>query len=68
MYLCKFSYNFRKNWSAGNSLVMRDHLVMLVDGGSTVIVSEMAMWPAIEVNFGWCGGGLVLDWANLRDF
>ena len=22
----------------------------------------------IEVNFGWCGGGLALDWVNLREF
>ena len=21
----------------------------------------------IEVNFGWCGGGLTLDWVNLHD-
>jgi hypothetical protein len=43
MYLCKFSSNFRKNWSAGNSLEMKDHLVLSVDGGGAVIVSEMAM-------------------------
>jgi len=43
MYLCRFLSNFCKNWSAGNSLVVRDHLVLSVDGGSTVIVSEMAM-------------------------
>jgi hypothetical protein len=43
MYLHKFSSNFRKNWSAGNSLVVRDHLVLSVDGGVAVIVSEMAM-------------------------
>jgi hypothetical protein len=66
MYLHKFSRNFRKNWSAGNSLVVRDHLVLSVDGGGTVIVSE---WQCLmEVNFGWCGGGLALDWVNLRDF
>jgi hypothetical protein len=22
----------------------------------------------IEVNVGWCGGGLALDWGNLHDF
>ncbi len=22
----------------------------------------------IKVNFGWCGGGLALDWVNLREF
>jgi hypothetical protein len=43
MYLRKFSSNFRKNWSAGNSLEMKDHLVLSVDGGGAVIVSEMAM-------------------------
>jgi hypothetical protein len=43
MYLRKFSSNFRKNWSAGNSLVVRDHLVLSVDGGVAVIVSKMAM-------------------------
>jgi hypothetical protein len=43
MYLRKFSSNFHKNWSAGNSLVAKDHLVLLVYGGGAVIVSEMAM-------------------------
>ena len=43
MYLCKFSSNFRKNWSADNSLVVRNHLVLSVDGGGAVIVSKMAM-------------------------
>jgi hypothetical protein len=43
VYLCKFSSYFRKNWSAGNSLMVRDHLVLLVDGSGAVIVSEMAM-------------------------
>jgi hypothetical protein len=43
MYLCKFSSNFRKNWSAGNSLVVKDHLVLSVDGGGAVIVPEMSM-------------------------
>jgi hypothetical protein len=43
MYLRKFSSNFRKNWSAGNGLVVRDHLVLSVDGGGAVIVSKMAM-------------------------
>ena len=66
MYLRKFSSNFRKNWSAGNGLVVRDHLVLSVDGGSAVIVSEMKC--VIEGNFGWWGGGLALDWVNLSDF
>jgi hypothetical protein len=43
MYLCKFSSNFRKNWSAGNSLVVWKHLVLSVDGSGAVIVSKMAM-------------------------
>jgi len=43
MYLHNFSSNFRKNWSAGNSLVVRKHLVLSVDGGGAVIVSKMAM-------------------------
>jgi hypothetical protein len=43
MYLCKFASNFCKNWSASNSLVVRDHLVLSVDGSSAVIVSKMAM-------------------------
>ena len=66
MYLRKFSSNFRKNWSDGNGLVVRDHLVLSVDGGGAVIVSKMAC--VIEVTVGWCGGGLTLDWVNLRDF
>jgi len=53
MYLCKFSSNFRKNWSAGNSLVVRDHLVLSVDGGSAVIVSEMAMCDRGELWVVW---------------
>jgi hypothetical protein len=43
MYLRKFSSNFHKNWSDGNGLVVRDHLVLSVDGGGAVIVSKMAM-------------------------
>jgi hypothetical protein len=39
MYLCEFSSNFFKNWSGVNSLVVRDHLVLLVDGSGAVIVS-----------------------------
>ena len=41
--LCEFSSNFHKNWSDGNGLVVRDHLVLSVDGGGAVIVSKMAM-------------------------
>jgi hypothetical protein len=43
MYLCKFSSNSRKSWSDGNGLVVRDHLVLSVDGGGAVIISKMAM-------------------------
>jgi hypothetical protein len=53
MYLRKFSSNFRKNWSAGNSLVVRDHLVLSVDGGGAVIVSEMAMCDQGELWVVW---------------
>jgi hypothetical protein len=66
MYLCKFPSNFRKNWSAGNSLVVSDHLVLLVDGGGAVIVPKMAMCDQGEFWVVW--GGLTLDWVNLRDF
>ena len=54
MYLHKFSSNFRKNWSDGNGLVVRDHLELLVDGGYAVIVSEMEMCDRGEV---WVVGG-----------
>ncbi len=43
VYFCKFSSYFRKNWSVGNSLMARDHLVLSVDCRGTVIVTEMAM-------------------------
>ncbi len=38
--------------------MVRGCLALLVDGGGAVIASKLAM---IEVNFGWCGGGLELD-------
>ena len=53
MYLRKFPSNFRKNWSAGNSLVVSDHLVLSVDGGGAVIVSEMAMCDRGELWVVW---------------
>jgi hypothetical protein len=53
MYLCKFSSNFRKNWSAGNSLAVMKHLVLSVDGGSAVIVSKMAMCDQGELWVVW---------------
>jgi hypothetical protein len=48
MYLCKFSSNFRKNWSGGTSLVMEIHVALLVDGISTVIASEMVIFNRDE--------------------
>ena len=66
VYLCQFSSNFLDNWSVGNSLVVRNHLALSVDGGGTVIASELAMYARGE--FWWCGGGLALDWVNLHDF
>ena len=53
MYFCKFSSNFGKNWSAGNSLVVRDHLVLSVDGGGAVTVSEMTMCDRGEFGVVW---------------
>jgi hypothetical protein len=44
MYLCKFSSNFCKNWSGGNSMVKKDQLALSVDGGGTVIGSKLAMF------------------------
>jgi len=44
VYLCKFSSDFLNNWSVGNSLMVRDHLVLSVDGGVAVISSEMLMF------------------------
>jgi hypothetical protein len=37
MYLGEFSSNFRKNLSGGNSLVVRNSLVLSVDGGGAAI-------------------------------
>ena len=40
--------------------------MLLVDGSGAVIVPK---WQCvIEVNFGWCGGGLALDWVYLCKF
>jgi len=47
MYLHKFSSNFCKNWSGGSSSMVRDCLVLLVDGRGAAITSGMAM-------FDWC--------------
>jgi hypothetical protein len=64
--LRKFSSNFLDNWSVGNSLIVKDWLVLTVDGGGAVISSEMLMYDRGE--FGWCGGGLELDWMYLGEF
>ena len=53
MYLRKFSSNFRKNWSARNSLVVMKRLVLSVDGGGAVIVSKMAMCDQGELWVVW---------------
>ena len=66
VFLCQFSSNFLDNWSVGNSLVVRNHLALSVDGGGAVIASELAMYDRGE--FVWCGRGLELDWMYLGEF
>jgi len=44
VYLRKFSGGCLDNWSVGNSLLVRDRLALLVDGGVAVISSEMLMF------------------------
>ena len=40
MYLVgEFLSIFRKNWSGGNSLVVRNRLMLVVDGSGTVVTS-----------------------------
>ena len=63
MYLHEFKINNPKNWSGGSSLVVRDHLALLVDGSGAVIASEMAVFDRDK--FGRCGGRFVLDWMYL---
>jgi hypothetical protein len=43
--------------------VVRDHFTLSVDGGGAVIASEPVVYDRGE--FGWCGGGLKLDWMYL---
>jgi hypothetical protein len=47
MCLCEFSSDLCKNWSEGNSLMVRNCLMLSVDGSGAAIVSEVAM-------FDWC--------------
>ena len=44
VYLRKFSSDCLDNWRVGNSLMMRDRLALMVDGGIAVIPSEMSMF------------------------
>ena len=44
VYLRKFSSNFLDNWCVGNSLMVKDCLMLTVDGGCAVISSEMLMF------------------------
>ena len=57
--LCIFSSNFHKNWSAFNSLVVKDLCVSSGGGCGAVIASKPRC--SIEVDFGSCGGRLALD-------
>ena len=66
VFLCQFSSNFLDNWNVGNSLVVRNHLALSVDGGGAVIATELAMYDRGE--FVWCGRGLELDWMYLGEF
>jgi len=43
-YLCKFSSNFLDNWSVGNILMVKDCLVLTLDGGGAIISSEILMF------------------------
>jgi len=44
VYLRKFSSIFLDNLSVGNSLMAKDRLALLVDGGGAVISSKMLMF------------------------
>ena len=44
LHLCIFFSNYLENWSAGNSLVMKNHFVLLVDGGSAAIAARRMMF------------------------
>ncbi len=65
MYLGEFSSNFRKNLSGGNSLVVRNNFVLLVDGGGAVISSELTMYDGGELGGGLHGWGCFLHFAMI---
>jgi hypothetical protein len=44
LYLHKFLSNFLENWSAGNSLVLKNRLALLVYVESSAIASQRAMF------------------------
>ncbi len=44
VYLHKFSSDCFDNWIVGNSLMVRDHLALSVDGSVAVIPSKMSMF------------------------
>ena len=44
VYLRKFSSNFLDNWSVDNSLMVKDCLALMVDGGGAVIFTKMLMF------------------------
>jgi len=66
VYLHKFSSSFARIGVSGNSLMVKDHLMLSVDGSVAVIVSKIAMYDRGEFWMMW--GGLLLDWVYLRDF
>jgi hypothetical protein len=55
MCLCKFSSDFHVNLNGGNSLVVRDHLALLVDDGGAVIASKLAMYDRGKLWVVWWG-------------
>jgi hypothetical protein len=65
VYLCDFSSNSHKNWSAGNSLVVRDRCVLSSCGCSTVIASKTAMCDRDELGGGLHGLGRFLHFAMI---
>jgi hypothetical protein len=62
--------DFHKNWNGGNSLVVRNHLALLVDGGGAVIASEPAMydWGELWVVWGRARAWLDVSWWVLEQF
>ena len=67
VYLCDFLSNFHKNWSGGNSLVVRDCCVLSSCGCGVVIAFKTAVFDRDEF---WerCVGMLTLDWLYLCKF